>query len=186
MDAVPLQRIYLWQTLFELVLDCKTNNYWISVSDFHLSQSFFKLVLLTKISSGLTLEVITINEILCVIYRVEENRNKLIFSRQIEYLASQLSLEISAVLVARYDSRVGHRSSILFEESLPMSSFDENDKIWVLLDEEGNPLIDGERFSINSMKDDQEYETICNAIQLGLQALGVEDCNEVYSFITSN
>ncbi|OUL27871.1 hypothetical protein BV378_08955 [Nostoc sp. RF31YmG] len=142
--------------------------------------------LLATISSELTLEVVKINETLSVIYRVEQNRPKLIFDRQIEYLASQLSLEISAVLVARYDSRIGHRSSIVFKEGLPIYSFDENDEIWVLLNEEGNPLIDGENFSINSMKDDEEYETICNAIQLGLQALGVENYNEVYSFITSN
>ncbi|BAY11360.1 hypothetical protein [Calothrix sp. NIES-2098] len=142
--------------------------------------------LLATISSELTLEFIKINESLLVIYQLEENRHRLIFSQQIEYLASQVSLEISAVLVMRYDSRIGHRSSILFKEGLPISSFDENDEIWVLLDEEGEPLIDGERFSINSMKDDEEYETICNAIDLGLQALGIENWHEVYSFITSH
>ncbi|MDZ8051425.1 MAG: hypothetical protein RMX68_004135 [Aulosira sp. ZfuVER01] len=140
--------------------------------------------LLATISSELTLEVVKINEALSVIYRVEENRHRLIFSQQIEDLASQLSLEISAVLVVRYDSKIGHRSSILFKQGLPISSFDEKDEIWVLLDEE-NPLIDGARFSINSMKDDEEYESICNAIGLGLHALGLENWHEVYPFITS-
>ena len=134
----------------------------------------------------LDLEVVKIHADLSVVYRVEKNRHKLIFDRRIEYLASQLSLEVSTVLVTRYDSRTGHRSSILFKEGLPLYSFDENDEIWVLLDEKGNPLIDGEKFSINSLKDDEEYETIWNAIQLCLQALGVENYNEVYSFITSN
>ncbi|MBH8575127.1 hypothetical protein I8752_19330 [Nostocaceae cyanobacterium CENA369] len=142
--------------------------------------------LLTKSSSELKLEVIKINDTLSVIYRIEENRHKLIFSQQIEYLASKLSLEITAVLVVRYDSRIGHRSSIMFAEGLAIYSFDANDEIWVLLNEEGNPLIDGQKFSINSMNDDEEYETIYDAIQLGFQVLGLDNYNEVYSFIISN
>jgi hypothetical protein len=44
----------------------------------------------------------------------------------------------------------------------------------VITDEEGEPIINGSRFSLSELNDDEEYETICDAIDLGLEAIGVK------------
>ena len=69
--------------------------------DFYITKN-----LLVKISSLLDLEVVKINEALSVVYRVEENRHKLIFEQRIEYLASQLSLEISWGILLQYKAQL--------------------------------------------------------------------------------
>jgi hypothetical protein len=104
--------------------------------------------IISSLSSSLNLEIGQLAEHLLVISRVESTRSKLLFTQQMEYVASQISLLVSSALLVRYDDRIGHRSSILFQEGMPIKSFSEIDEIWVLTDEERNPIVDGKKFSI--------------------------------------
>lgn len=139
-----------------------------------------------QVSSNLKLEAEKVNDYLSAICRVENDRKKMIFSPEMEYVSSQVSVVFSKALLVRYDDRVGYRSSVLFQEGNPIKSFDLEDEIWVITDEDGEPIVDGKKFTIEQIKDDdeEEYETIYNAIQLGLESLGVNAWSEVHSFIT--
>jgi hypothetical protein len=105
------------------------------------------------------------------------------FSPEAERIAADLSNIVGKALVVRYDSRIGHRSSELFVNGNMERAFDEADELWVLLDEEGEPLLDGERFKLADLDPDQEYEAIANAIELGLQSLGSGDWKKLLLFI---
>jgi hypothetical protein len=137
----------------------------------------------SQISSSLKLKVEKINNYLSAIFR-DENRKSLIFSPEIEYIASKISVAFSQALVVRYDDRVGYRATILFQNGVPSKSFDLADEIWVITDERGEPIVNGEKLTTDQIKDDEEYETIENAIQLGLNAFGINNWSEVHSFIT--
>jgi hypothetical protein len=113
----------------------------------------------------------------------DNQRNRRPFSPDIERIASDLSGNLGKALVVRYDSGVGHRSSKLFVNRNMEKAFCETDEVFVPLDEDGYPLLDGERFKLPDMDPDQEYETIENAIQLGLQSLGAGDWKELHKFI---
>ena len=140
-----------------------------------------------QISSSLNLQVDKIDDCLSCIYRVENQRNW-IFDSEMEYVASQISVILSKAILIRYDDRVGYRESTVFQEGYPIKSFNLNDEIWVMLDEDGQPIIDGKQFTIEQIADDDddEYETIYNAIQLGLDLLGIHKIvwKDVHSFIT--
>jgi hypothetical protein len=125
------------------------------------------------ISSSLTLKIAKIDPYLSTIY-CSSPRSKAIFTDEIDFVASQISIEINNTLLVRFDSRIGHRSSFLFKNGVPCQSFDENDELWVITDEEGESIINGQRFSLSELDDDEEYETICDAIDLGLEAIDVK------------
>jgi hypothetical protein len=101
------------------------------------------------------------------------------FSPEIEQVAADLSKIVGKALVVRYDSRIGHRTSELFIDGNMEKAFGEDDEVWVLLGEDGKPLVDGERFKLADMDPDQEYETIENAIQSGIQSFGSGDWKEL-------
>ncbi len=141
----------------------------------------------SQISTPFKLKVDKINDCLSSLSRVEDRRNW-VFSSEMEYVASQISVIFSKAILVRYDDRVGYRESILFQEGLPLKTFDLADEIWVMLDENGEPIVNGLKFTTEQIEDDdnEEYETICNAIQLGLESLGINTnaWKEVHSFIT--
>lgn len=121
------------------------------------------------ISTNLVLKLRRINDSTYVFCHWEPMRNKFIFSEEMEYVASQVSISTSRSLLVRYDGRVSHRSSILFEDGVPSQIFDESNEIWVRLDETGEPEVDGEEFSSEDVEndDENEYEVLFNAIELG-------------------
>jgi hypothetical protein len=47
----------------------------------------------------------------------------------------------------------------------------EQDEVWVRLDDKGKPMIDGERFSVDQLRDDEENDCIRTDIDAGLKAL---------------
>ncbi|MGB3641328.1 MAG: hypothetical protein WBA39_27690 [Rivularia sp. (in: cyanobacteria)] len=138
----------------------------------------------SQISTPFKLKINKINDCLSCLSRVRD----WVFSSEMEYVASQISIIFSKAILVRYDDRVGYRESILFQEGLPLKTFDLADEIWVMLDENGEPIVNGLKFRIEQIEDDddEEYETICNAIQLGLESLGIniDVWKEVHSFIT--
>ena len=69
---------------------------------------------------------------------------------------------------------------MLFEEGIPLQSFDKKDEKRALLDENGEPIRHGKLFKDN----ENEYDVICNAIQLGLNRLGEGTWDEIHKFVT--
>ncbi|MDX2239048.1 MAG: hypothetical protein NW224_00010 [Leptolyngbyaceae cyanobacterium bins.302] len=143
---------------------------------------------LGEISTNIVLKLGEINDSTYVFCRWEPLRNKFIFLEEMEYVASQVSISTSSTsLLIRYDGRVSYRSLILFENGVLSQVFDEFDEIWVRLDENGEPNIGGGRFSNKDVESDNEneYEILTNAIELGLNILGCTTWNEVLRFMSS-
>jgi hypothetical protein len=90
---------------------------------------------------------------------------------QFDDLAKMLSKAFSKVLVVRYDSRIGHRSSCLFRDGRLTRTFGKSDELFVPLDERGEPMWHAPQLRVNDLMADQEYETAKNAIELGLEEL---------------
>jgi hypothetical protein len=133
------------------------------------------------ISPSLSLKVERLDDLSIVSRNDQIGRPQ--FSPEIEQVAADLSKIVGKALVVRYDSRIGHRTSELFINGNMEKAFDEADEVYVLLDEDGEPLVDGERFKLADMDSDHEYDTIENAIELGLQSLGSGDWEKLLSFI---
>jgi hypothetical protein len=115
----------------------------------------------------------------------EDPRHEYAFTEDLDGIAEALSKTLGTSLVVRYDDRIGHRSSKLYRDGELIRSFGEDDEVYVLLDEDGEPIPEGERFSLQDLDPDEEYETIKNAIQLGLEGLGRGDWPSVFDLITS-
>jgi hypothetical protein len=64
-------------------------------------------------------------------------------------------------------------------------AFGEADELFVPLDEEGEPIVFAEPLLAEELSEDLEYETIANAIQLGLGAMGAGAWDELFNFITA-
>jgi len=133
------------------------------------------------LSPSLSLKVERLDDLSIVSRNDQVGRPR--FSPEIEQVAADLSKIVGKALVVRYDSRIGHRTSELFINGNMEKAFDEADEVYVLLDEDGEPLVDGERFKLAGMDSDQEYDTIENAIELGLKSLCSGDWEKLLSFI---
>ncbi len=92
------------------------------------------------------------------------------FSDEFDELGSALSSTFGRALVVRYDSRIGHRSSSYCEGGNELCRFGEEDEVYSPLDDDG--AITGVRVSFDELDEEEEYETIENAIELGLRRLG--------------
>lgn len=92
-----------------------------------------------------------------------------------EKIARTLSGRLGKALLVLYDDRCGLRHSALYEAGDMVRTFGEEDEIWVALDEQGQPDLDGARYRWEEIRDDVdgEYETLVNAIDAGLKAFGV-------------
>ena len=125
-----------------------------------------------QISSNLNLKFDKINEQLSCFSVIEDKR---LFSSDLDYVASKISIILSEAILIRYDHRVGYRESVVFQEGYPIQKFDLEDEIWVILDEKRKPIINGKKNKLEEIRDDdnEEYETICNAIQLGIGYIGI-------------
>jgi hypothetical protein len=93
------------------------------------------------------------------------------FSPHLERIVANLSTFSRGALLFRYDSRIGHRSAALFETGELVASFDEDAEEWVPLDEKGEPVLKAPRLRRQDLEPGKDYETVMNAIDLGLRAL---------------
>lgn len=107
-------------------------------------------------------------------------------TRASETLAMTVSESFQpGALVYLYDSRSGYRESRLFRGGRQVASFGEADELWVPTDASGEPIHSAQRLSVGQLEPGVEYETIMNAIDLGLHALSQsyelawEDLHEV-------
>jgi hypothetical protein len=138
-----------------------------------------------SITSTLGLTIEKLNEY-TIVYR-NDPRSQAIFTEEIDGVAAHVSRNVGKILVIRYDSRIGHRSARLFEDGMLQCSFGAEDEVWVPVDEEGLPFKDGPVYKETELLRGEEYETIQNAIELGIQelpqTLGWQD---LLRFITKN
>jgi len=100
-------------------------------------------------------------------------------------LARELSQLLGRALVVRFDSRIGHRSSALFEHGSLSRAFGEQEELFVPLDERGEPTAGAAPVRRWERDPDAEYETSKNAIQLGLEALGAGEWEQLFEVITA-
>jgi len=70
-----------------------------------------------------------------------------------------------------YDDRVGLRESIVISDGARVT-FGAGDELWVPLGEDGHPLATARALRHTELQDDEEYATIKDAIQLGLDRFG--------------
>ena len=118
-----------------------------------------------------------------VAYRTDP-RESAAYSAELDRIAGELSRALGEALLVRYDSRVGHRSSVLYKGGTAVRSFGEADELYIRLGERGYPVQDGERLRPDQLSEDEEYETALNAIQLGLQVLGRGDWVALHELMT--
>jgi hypothetical protein len=119
-----------------------------------------------------------------IIICTDSNR---LFNDMFAELARKISTEFNKILLVKYDDRIGYRQSFLYVEGILKNEFTAKDEIWVLLDEEGEPLLDKYFSSIQVENDDDEeneYQTLYNSIELGLNELGLnKDWKEIFRSI---
>ena len=134
---------------------------------------------------GLELETHQIGDGLTAVYR-SDPRPEAAFCSKMDELAAEVSRRGERVLLARFDSRVGKRSSAIFENGERRQAFSEADELYVPLDERGDPVRDAPPLTLAMLDPREEYETIQNALQLGLRALGRGSWDELFRLITTS
>jgi hypothetical protein len=120
-----------------------------------------------------------------IIYR-SDSRSAAAFAPEIERLAEQLAERLGAATVVRYDSRIGHRSSIAFRRGQPPQSYGPEHELFVPLDDEGEPRSDVEPVTFKERDPSEEYETATNAIEHGLRVIGGPEWSNLRRFIASH
>jgi hypothetical protein len=88
-------------------------------------------------------------------------------------LALHLSDAFEKSLLILYDNRLGFRFAALFENAKLLREYNATDEIWVLLDDSGELIRDGQTFSLAEIEADSENEYGClqTTIDIGLAAL---------------
>jgi hypothetical protein len=124
-----------------------------------------------RFSRSLCLDVVEMPGPVAVVYR-NDPRSMSVFTHGIDELAAAISAECCPALLVRYDSSVGHRSSRLYLDGHLKRDFTDRDELFVPLDEAGLPVTSQPQLKFAELAPDKEYETIQNAVELGLASLG--------------
>lgn len=149
----------------------------ITIADVDAAEKAFRTLV-----SPLNLRLIRLEERLYAVHRVAKRQER--FDEvAMNDVAAQISNSCSAALAMFYDDRQGLNCCNLFRSGALVRSFDEEDELWVLLDDNGDPIVDGERFSNDQLDDDEEYDCIQSAIDAGLAALGIQDPPDISTLI---
>lgn len=119
---------------------------------------------------------------LSILYR-NDAREVAEFSNTTNWLAEKLSRPLAQTLLVRYDSRIGHRSSVLYVNGALKREFGMKDELFVPLNEDGEPILTAPRLRFTELNPEEEYETIENAIQLGLTELGDGNWSDIKKWI---
>lgn len=132
---------------------------------------------------GLALRAVTVDKSTGVILR-EVGRPGLRFDDRMVQIGAELSKTVGPVLLCRYDSREGLRSSTFFSDDGYVINFGAADEEYVRLGDDGFPLLDEEPVRIDEFESGEEYETLKNAIKLGLEYSGIGGWQDVWLLIT--
>lgn len=129
----------------------------------------------TTNSFNLHLKKYQFNNSTGIILRLTENKT---FDDNLPAIAQQVSIQTYKTLLILYDDRLGYRYSGVYIEGSFIKEFTSEDEIWVLVDEDYNPLLE-RKFSSREVDEDEnennEYVTVCNSIELGLNEIGVNE-----------
>jgi hypothetical protein len=127
------------------------------------------------LASLLTLRLVCLVDEVFGVWRVAERADP--FSTlEVENVAAHLSAVLdSTALAVFYDNSCGVRAAVLYEHGQPSREFGQDDELWVLLDEEGEPLVEGSKFRPDELREDEEYTCLWSAMHAGLDVLGVAD-----------
>jgi len=85
--------------------------------------------------TSINLDYRNLDDEVFVIFRTDPRNAP--FSDEIEGVAAELASAVGKALVVRYDSRIGLRSSLYFEDGVPILGFDNEDEIYLGLNEDG-------------------------------------------------
>ncbi len=138
----------------------------------------------TTNSFNLHLKKYQFNNSTGIILHLSEDRT---FDDNFPAIAQQISTQTDKTLLILYDDRLGYRYSCVYMKGLFTKEFISEDEIWVLVDQDYNPLLERE-FSSREIDEDEnknnEYITVCNSIELGLNEIGVnEKWREIFDSI---
>ena len=87
--------------------------------------------------------------------------------------AARLTRDTGKALAVVYDDRLGYRESWLFESGMLQQSFSESDEQWVPTDDHGEPVVGAVSLNLGQLDPEVEYECSKNAIDLGIEAMGL-------------
>ena len=125
---------------------------------------------LAALGSTIELRRILVVRNVSAIYRVAE-RDEPFKSGEMQSVATSLSIPLEAALLVFYDNRCGINAAFLFRNGLMVRQFGEDDELWVRLDEDGEPEMDGPHLTVDELEDAEEYERIRTPIDAGLTVL---------------
>jgi hypothetical protein len=129
----------------------------------------------TTNSFNLHLKKYQFNNSTGIILHLSEDRT---FDDNLHAIAQQVSIQTHKTLLILYDDRLGYRYSGVYIEGSFAKEFTSEDEVWVLVGEDYNPLLERE-FSFREVDEDEnennEYITVCNSIELGLNEIGVNE-----------
>jgi hypothetical protein len=98
------------------------------------------------------------------------------FNSSFPVIAQKLSTQTHNSLLVLYDDRIGYRYSCMYTEGIFTKEFTPEDEVWVMVDEGYEPLLE-KYFSAMEVSEDEnednEYKTMWNAIELGLDEMGI-------------
>ena len=89
------------------------------------------------------------------------------------HIAREISKRVGQAVAVIYDNQIGLRSAYLYENGAFIRDYGEDDELWVLLDEDGEPQANGPTFHIHELVNNQEYDCLVSAIDMGLRAIGI-------------
>jgi|SRR5580765_2537001 hypothetical protein len=91
------------------------------------------------------------------------------FNEAVCEFAGKLSTALGVALVVRWDDRVGARESRVFRNGSQTHRFDNENELYVKLDDRGLPLREGRKYQESELDalDDDEFEVFQNALELG-------------------
>lgn len=108
------------------------------------------------------------------------------FRDEFVHLAARLSKQFGKALLIRYDNRVDTNASYYYENGEVFMGFDHEDEIFVEVDENLEPVPGSQQYTWDEMlnlSDEIEVETIRDAFDAGVEALGKGDRETVFNFV---
>src|SRR5262249_30741889 len=101
--------------------------------------------------------------------------NRRNFGEKGDTLAAILSQLCEEAVLVRYDSGTCYRYSALYRGGKLVHQYTLADELWIPLDSEGNPVLAERAGHSHEQQPGLEYETLKNAVQLGLEEVGYKD-----------
>ncbi len=109
-------------------------------------------------------------------------RSKPIADSEVERLARKLSTNFSRGLLIDYNDQVGYRSAKIYENGECVKEFDADDELWIPLSENGEPNLKASPVRSSEFLEDEEYETVKDALDLGFEAFGAGSWSALVDF----